>query len=227
MTVFAIGPDTITLVKRTLVLDEDEAQVYDSNRVPARTETRIDKTGCSWAEHPATEEIAGTQVAVIKAVGHLVVDADTETLAATDAVEYRGRLFEMQGPGVRRDDLDGNPDHVRAEAIWADDVSLGEQVVIIPAGGRDLDGNYAATGTAVPVTARAVTAGNTLQRFGAAGSALAADFTVVLDIDTPISDGDWIEVRGHTCRALITAQLSQWQDRNQLVVLARTAGAAN
>lgn len=224
MTVFPIGPDTITVVKRAPVLDEDEAQVYDANRVPARTETRIDKAGCSWAEHPAFEEIAGTQVAVIKAVGHLPVDADTETLAAADAVEFGGRLFEMQGPGVRRDDLEGNPDHVRAEAIWADDVSLGEQVVIIPTGGRNLDGVYAASGTPVPVIARAVTAGNTTQRFGAT-SAIAADFTVVLDIGTAIADGDWIEVRGRTCRALVIEQLSQWQDRQQLVVLARAVGA--
>lgn len=223
--VFDIGPDTVTLVKRTLVLD-DEVQVFDAHGVPARAETRIDKSGCSWAEHPATEEIAGTQIAVIKAVGHLVVDSDTETLAATDAVEFAGRVFEMQGPGVRRDDLEGNPDHVRAEAIWAADVSLGERVVIIPVGGRDLDGNYTAAGTPVPVTARAVTAGNTLQRFGAAGSALTAEFTVVLPIDTVIADGYWIEVRGRQCRALITAQLSQWQDRNELVVLARAAGAA-
>lgn len=224
---FDPGPDTVTLVKRSLTLDEDEAQVFDAHRVPARTETRTDKTGCSWAEHPATEEIAGAQIAVIKAVGHLVVDSDTETLAATDAIEFRGRLFELQGPGVRRDDLDGKPDHVRAEAIWADDVSLGELVVVIPAGGRNLDGVYAASGTPIPVIARAVTAGNTTQRFGASSSAVAADYTVVCDLGTTISDGDWIEVRGRTCRALIIEQLSQWQARNQLVVLARAVGAAS
>lgn len=220
---FDLGPDTVTLVKRAPVLDDGDI-VLDDQLVPARSETRIDKAGCSWAEHPAFEEIAGAQVAVIKAVGHLPVDADTEALAAGDAVEFGDRLFEMQGPGVRRDDLEGNPDHVRAEAIWAADVSLGEQVVIIPAGGRNLDGVYAASGTPVPVIARAVTAGNTTQRFGATSS-IAADFTVVLDIGTAIADGDWIEVRGRTCRALVIEQLSQWQDRQQLVVLARAVGA--
>ncbi len=221
LSLFDPGPDTITLVKRT-----PTAGVFDSHGVPARSETRIDKAGCSWSEHPATEEIAGTQVAVIKAVGHLVVDADTEALAAVDAIEFGGRTFELQGPGVRRDNLDGTSSHVRAEAVWADDVSLGEQVTVIPAGGRDLDGNYTATGAPIPVTARAVTAGNATRRFGATGAVVAADYTVILDLGAPVSDGDWIEVRGRTCRALVSEQLSQWADRQQLVVLARAVEAA-
>lgn len=218
------GPDTVTLVRRTAILDDGDP-IVDSRGVPSRSETLITKAGCSWAEHPATEEIAGAQIAVIKAVGHLVVDSDTEALTAADAVDFRGRRFELQGPGVRRDDLDGNPDHVRVEAIWAEDVSLGEQVTVIPAGGRDLDGNYAATGTPVTLIARAVVAGSAAIRFGAT-SAATADFTVVLDLDAPISDGDWIEVRGRKCRAVIQEQLSQWQARQQLVVLARSVRSA-
>lgn len=219
--IFDPGPDTVTLVRRTPTPDS-----FGAHGVPAMTEVRVDKAGCSWSEHPATEDIAGAQVAVIKAVGHLPVDADTEVLAATDAVEFRGRLFELQGPGIRRDDLDGHPDHVRAEAVWADDVSLGERVVIIPAGGRDLDGNYTASGTPTVVTARAVTAGNQTRRFGASGAVVAADYTVILDLDTTIADGDWLEVRGRTCRVLVGEQLSQWQARQQIVVLARSVQAA-
>lgn len=222
VSIFDPGSDTVTLVRRT-----PDPDSFDGHGVPSVTELRVDKAGCSWSEHPATEDIAGTQVAVIKAVGHLPVDADTEALAATDAVEFRGRLFEMAGPGIRRDDLDGHPDHVRAEAIWADDVSLGERVVIIAAGGRDLDGNYTATGTPTVVVSRAVTAGNQIRRFGAGGAVIAADFTVILDLDTPISDGDWMEVRGRTCRVLVGEQLSQWQARQQLVVLARAVQAAD
>lgn len=227
MGIFDLGSDTVTLVRRTPVLDSAAAPVLDSRGIPATTETRIVKTACSLSQHPATEEIAGTQIAVIKAVGHLVVDADTEALTARDAIEYDGRLFEMQGPAVRRDDLDGNPDHVRAEAVWAADVSIGEKVTVIPAGGRDLDGNYTPAGQPVELIARAVTAGNQTRRFGASGSVVAADFTVVLDLDAPISDGDWIEVRGRTCRVLIGEQLSQWQARNQLVVLAHAAAVSS
>lgn len=219
VSLFDPGPDTVTLVKRRAAPD---GPLFDDHNRPEMAETRIDKTGCSWAQHPAVEEIAGVQVAVIKAVGHLVVDADTETLAAVDAVEYDGRLFEMQGPGIRRDDLDGNPDHVRAEAIWADDVSIGERVTIIAAAARDDDGSYGAAGAPADVTARAVTAGDTTRRFGAAGELVAADFTVVFDLDTQIRGGDTLIVRGRRCRALIQEQLSQWADRNQLVVLAQS-----
>lgn len=228
MALFDLGPDTVTLVKRVPVLDGDNQPVIDARGIPTTTETRITKTACSLAQHPATEEIAGAQIAVIKAVGHLVVDTDTETLSARDAIEYGGRLFEMQGPGIRRDDLDGRPDHVRAEAIWAEDVSIGEQVTIIPAAGRDLDGNYDTPAAPIPVIARAVTAGNTSRRFGGTGETVAADFTVILDPDAPITDRDWIVVRGHQCRALVSERTSQWAARDALIVLAqaRTGGAS-
>lgn len=223
VSIFDIGPDTVTLVRRLPLLDDQDRPVIGAHGLPETVEDRVDKSRCSWSQHPATEEIAGVQIAVIRAVGHLVVDDDTKTLAATDAVEYSGRLFEMQGPGVERVDLDGNPDHVRAEAIWADDVSIGEQVTVIPAGRRDDDGNYAAAGAPVPLVARAVTAGNTTRRFGNAGELVAAEFTVVLDLDAPVTSGDWIVVRGRHCRVLIHEQLSQWTARNQLVVLAQSA----
>lgn len=222
VSMFDLGPDTVTLVKRDPVTDAG-APVVDAWGRPTYTERRITKALCSWAEHPAFEDIAGTQVAVVNAVGHLAVDADTETLTARDAVEFRDRLFEMQGPGVRRDDLEGQPDHVRAEARFCEDVSLGEQVTIIAAGRRTDRGGVEPDGTPVTVIARAVVVGNQRQRFGATGEVIAAAFTVVLDLDTEIRDNDWLIVRGRECRALVGVQLSQWSDRNQLVVLAQSA----
>ncbi|MDO3010034.1 hypothetical protein [Mycobacteroides abscessus] len=219
---FDPGPDTVTLVKRDPVTDAG-APVVDAWGRPTYTERRIPKGRCSWAEHPAFEDIAGTQVAVINAVGHLIVDADTETLTARDAVEFGDRLFEMQGPGVRRDALDGNPSHVRAEARFCEDVSLGEQVTIIAAGRRGDRGTVEPDGDPVTVIARAVLAGNQRQRFGDTGEVIAAAFTVVLDLDVQIRDNDWLIIRGRECRALVGVQLSQWADRNQLVVLAQSA----
>lgn len=216
------GPDTVTLVKRDPVTDAG-APVVDAWGRPTYTERRIPKGRCSWAEHPAFEDIAGTQVAVINAVGHLIVDADTETLTARDAVEFGDRLFEMQGPGVRRDALDGNPSHVRAEARFCEDVSLGEQVTIIAAGRRGDRGTVEPDGDPVTVIARAVLVGNQRQRFGDTGEVIAAAFTVVLDLDVQIRDNDWLIIRGRECRALVGVQLSQWADRNQLVVLAQSA----
>ncbi|WP_236741620.1 hypothetical protein [Mycobacteroides abscessus] len=216
---FDPGPDTVTLVKRDPVTDAG-APVVDAWGRPTYTERRIPKGRCSWAEHPAFEDIAGTQVAVVNAVGHLIVDADTETLTARDAVEFGDRLFEMQGPGVRRVDLDGNPSHVRAEARFCEDVSLGEQVTIIAAGRRGDRGTVEPDGDPVTVIARAVLVGNQRQRFGDTGEVIAAEFTVVLDLDMQIRDNDWLIIRGRECRALVGVQLSQWADRNQLVVLA-------
>ncbi|SIF34260.1 Uncharacterised protein [Mycobacteroides abscessus subsp. abscessus] len=222
VSMFDPGPDTVTLVKRDPVTDAG-APVVDAWGRPTYTERRIPKGRCSWAEHPAFEDIAGTQVAVINAVGHLIVDADTETLTARDAVEFGDRLFEMQGPGVRRDALDGNPSHVRAEARFCEDVSLGEQVTIIAAGRRGDRGTVEPDGDPVTVIARAVLAGNQRQRFGDTGEVIAAAFTVVLDLDIQIRDNDWLIIRGRECRALVGVQLSQWADRNQLVVLAQSA----
>lgn len=222
VSMFDPGPDTVTLVKRDPVTDAG-APVVDAWGRPTYTERRIPKGRCSWAEHPAFEDIAGTQVAVINAVGHLIVDADTETLTARDAVEFGDRLFEMQGPGVRRDALDGNPSHVRAEARFCEDVSLGEQVTIIAAGRRGDRGTVEPDGEPVTVIARAVLVGNQRQRFGDTGEVIAAAFTVVLDLDTQIRDRDWLIIRGRECRALVGVQLSQWADRNQLVVLAQSA----
>lgn len=219
---FDIGPDTVTLVKRDPVMNAG-TPVVDGWGRPTYTERRIAKDRCSWAEHPAFEEIAGTQLAVINAVGHLVVDADTESLTAGDAVEFGTRLFEMQGPGVRRDDLDGNPDHVRAEGRFCDDVSLGEQVTIIAAGRRTDRGAIEPDGAPVTVIARAVTVGDQRRRFGATGEVITAAFTVVFDLDTQVRDGDWLIVRGRECRALVGAQMSQWAERNELVVLAKSA----
>ncbi|SKS52498.1 Uncharacterised protein [Mycobacteroides abscessus subsp. bolletii] len=219
VSMFDPGPDTVTLVKRDPVTDAG-APVVDAWGRPTYTERRIPKVRCSWAEHPAFEDIAGTQVAVVNAVGHLIVDADTETLTARDAVEFGDRLFEMQGPGVRRNDLDGNPSHVRAEARFCEDVSLGEQVTIIAAGRRGDRGTVEPDGDPVTVIARAVMVGNQRQRFGDTGEVIAAAFTVVLDLDMQIRDRDWLIIRGRECRALVGVQLSQWADRNQLVVLA-------
>lgn len=221
VSMFDPGPDTVTLVKRDPVTDAG-APVFDTWGRPTYTERRIPKDRCSWAEHPAFEDIAGTQVAVVNAVGHLIVDADTETLTARDAVEFGDRLFEMQGPGVRRVDLDGNPSHVRAEARFCEDVSLGEQVTIIAAGRRGDRGTVEPDGDPVTVIARAVLVGNQRQRFGATGEVIAAAFTVVLDLDMQIRDNDWLIIRGRECRALVGVQLSQWADRNQLVVLAQS-----
>lgn len=218
---FDIGPDTVTLVKRVPVLDGDNNPVVDGWGIPTTTDELITKDLCSFVEAAGTEEIAGTAVAVINGTAALVVDDDTRGLTARDAIRFRDRTFELISPGVQHDDLLGNASHVRAEARWAEDVSIGERVVWVAAGARDDRGNVAADAAPVELISRAVLAGNQTRRFGGVGEVISADFTVVLDLDAGVSDGDWLIIRGRECLALVGRQESQWQDRRQLVVLAQ------
>lgn len=213
---FKLGPDTVELIKRT-----PTGAVVDGR--PEQTETVIEKQNCSAREVNGREEAAGSTIAVLDLDCHLPVDADTVALAPGDAIRHRGRLFELQTPGVQHDDANGAPSHVRAVGRWAAEAGVGEAVTIIPAGGRNDDGTYQPDGAPVEVIARAVLEGNQSQRFGAGGETLEARFTVVLDPDVAITDGDWIIVRGFDCRALVALTESQWAERRELVVLAQYA----
>ncbi|QEA10777.1 head-tail connector [Mycobacterium phage Weirdo19] len=214
-----LGPDTVELVIREPV-DPPAIDVWGR---PVMTERTVTKTGASWTVTSGTEEVAGSTIAVLNATGALPVDDDTENLQASAAVRHRGRLFELTTPGVRHDDGLGRPSHVRVFAMWAEDMSLGEQVIVVPAGQRR-DGMVEPDGEPIPVIARAVTPGNASIKFGATGPSVAADYTVVLDLDVPVRDGDWLIVRGRECRALIERQESQWAERRELVVLAQYRG---
>ncbi len=215
----SLGPDTVELVIR----EPADPPALDTWGRPVRTERTVTKTGASWMVTSGTEEVAGATIAVLNATGALPVDADTEALDATAAVRHRGRLFELTTPGVRQDDGLGRPSHVRVYAMWAEDMSLGEEVTVVPAGRRH-DGIVDPDGAPIPLIARAVTPGNASIKFGATGPSVAADYTVVLDVDAPVADGDWIIVRGRECRALIERQESQWSERRELVVLAQYRG---
>lgn len=220
---FPLGPDTVELVKRT-----PTGAVDPDTGLPVQDETVIEKTQCSAREESGREEgtgsslSAGSTIAVLDLDCHLPVDADTVALAPGDAIRHRGRLFELQTPGVQHDDASGVPSHVRAVGRWNAEVSLGEQVTIIAAGVRNDDGTYEPDGAPFDALARSVEAGASTQRFGE-GVDLEAAFTVTLDLGTPIKTGDWIIVRGLECRAVVTRQESQWAERRELVVLAQSA----
>lgn len=225
-----LGPDTVELTIRTPVLDNDGRPVLDAHRRPTRAERTVPKARCSVRVNDGTEELAGATVAVLRLRALLPVDDDTTALQSTDAVRFNDRLYELTMPGVRHDWLGGDASHVRITGIWSQDVSLGEQVVVIPAGARNDHGDYADDGNPIPLIARAVLTGTQTLRFGqggpqqipvTGGSMLARDYTVILDVDAPISDGDWIVVRGDECRALIGEQQTKWVERRQLVVHAQ------
>lgn len=218
---FRLGPDTVELIKRT-----PTGVIIDGR--PEQTETVIELSECSAREVNGREEIDGSTIAVLDLDCHLPVTAETVTLAPGDAIRHRGRLFELQTPGVQHDDANGAASHVRAVGRWAAEAgeATHEAVTIIAAGRRLDDGTYEPDGAPVEVLARAVLEGNQAQRFGAAGETLEARFTVLLDPDVEIRDGDWIVVRGLDCRALVALTESQWTERRELVVLAQSARGA-
>ena len=233
-----LGPDTVELVIREAVLNEQGAPQtdtfghpsmgvgqpeLDSWGRPVRTERTVTKAGCSWQVSGGTEELGDATIATLEARGALPVDADTQALDSTAAVRHGGRLFELTTPAVTHVDGFGRPSHVRVYARWADNVSLGEQVVLVPAGRRH-DGIVDPDGAPVPLIARAVIEGNARVQLGAAEASVEADYTVVLDLGVTIRDGDWLIVRGHECRVLVDRQESQWAARRQLVVLAQYRG---
>ncbi|ORA24950.1 hypothetical protein BST13_33520 [Mycobacterium aquaticum] len=217
-----LGPDTVELVIR----EPADPPALDRWGRPVLTERTVTKTDASWQVTGGTEELAGATIATLEARGALPVDDDTKALESTAAVRHEGRLFELTTPGVTHYDDFGRASHVRVFGRWAADVSLGEQVVVVPAGRRH-DGIVEPDGDPIPLTARAVLPGDARVRFGGTGPSVEADFTVVLDLDAldaPIRDGDWLIVRDRECRALVKRQESQWVERRQLVVLAEFHG---
>lgn len=232
-----LGPDTVDLVIRTPLTGAGGQPVLDQWGRPRRDEQTATRQRCSVQVNDGTEEILGTTIAVLKLRALLPYDATTEALSAGDAVMFGGRRFELSMPGVRHDYLEGDPSHVRIAGVWAQDVSIGEQVTVIPAGRRRDDGTFEDDGDPVDVIAKAVFAGSSAAlplvpsqqgvKFGGAGEARAADFTVILDPDTAIADGDWIVVRGRECRATVQRRDSDEPARRVLVVLAQyRAGGA-
>lgn len=215
----SLGPDTIELVIREPAVPA----ALDAWGRPVLVERTVTKAECSWQVTGGTEELGGATIATLEAKGALPIDTDTEALTATAAVRHGGRLFELTTPGVTHVDGLGRPSHVRVYGRWAADVSLGEQVIVVPAGRRH-DGIVDPDGAPVPLIARGVAVGDARIKFGSQGPTIAADYTVVLDVDAPVADGDWLIVRGRECRAIVARQESQWAERRELVVLAQYRG---
>lgn len=227
-----IGPDTVTLVFR------DPAAGVDRFGRPNVTERLVVKgpgatpptpgNAFLFDKRPTEERDAEGSVADIRRAGaRLYPDADTLALKATDAIIAGGLKYELSGPAVPEADLDGRVDHVHIQCERIYSSGRGEDVTITPAGHRDDDGHVAPDGVPFVVTAYLVTPGNTTAKYGASGELVEADFTVVLPIDTPLADDDWVTVRGKPGRARIQTNLPQFADYQRLVVLVNTkAGGA-
>lgn len=85
-----------------------------------------------------------------------------------------------------------------------------EQVTVIPQSSIDDDGNPGTSGDPILLEAFAVAPGNTTLQFGESGEVDAADFTVYLDVDAPVSDDDLMQVRGRTCSVRVQEWIDPW-----------------
>lgn len=231
-----LGPDTVTLIFRDRVLDDDDQQTYGADGRPVLVDRRVDKAGVKFTITKVDEDdsVTGTAASseppavVYEAKCALPVDQDCMALAAKDAIEHDGKVFEMSGGArVKRTLIDQLPHHVRAFCTRVEQSgSVTETVVVTPRGGQDDDGRRLPDGDPVQLVALSVETGNTSARYGVQGTVEIADFTVVLATGSPVNDGDWIRVRGRDCLARVSREFSQHADRNQVIVLAqaRTGG---
>lgn len=223
-----LGPEAVTLVFRDPVLDGGGFPVLDVYGIPTFDDRLVDKADCSFIAEQSEQE-PGALFAVYTAKICLPFDTDTLALTSKDAVRGPdGKLYELQGDAEPKNFPNGVASHVRVHALSYVFAGAGERVTITPHFTRDDDGVEAPpAGDPLIVIARGVTAGNTAERFGASGAEDEADFTVALDLGTPIEDGDLIRVRGRNCRARVQLQQSQHPARRMLIVLCKsiTGGA--
>lgn len=89
-------------------------------------------------------------------------------------------------------------------------------------GGYDNKGNPLPTGTPVTIPTLGIAPGNTAQEFSTGGDLDSVEFTVYLELDSPINDNDLITVRGKECRARVQEWRSPYTNRGGLVVLAES-----
>lgn len=103
---------------------------------------------------------------------------------------------------------------------------MAETVTVTPTGGDryNSDGDPIAPGEPVTLVPIEVAPGNSLLTYGIGGDLDDVQFTVYLELGSPIANNDIIEVRGRECRA----RVALWDSSGYggLAVLARSTTGA-
>jgi hypothetical protein len=219
MTATYIGPDTVDLVFR------DPAAGVDEHGRPNTTERVVPKGNSCLTVTTAIESRQDGTVVIYNAKAALPVDPDTVALKSTDAIRGDGKTFDLSGDAVvKRHLLTDEESHVRVFAMLeVPTLETGELVLIQPKAGRDDSGQPKPDpGPQRETIARGVYPGNTAKRLGFGGELDAADFTVVLDVDDPIRDGDVMTLRGRRGYVRVAKKLESWADASTKVVMVRS-----
>lgn len=217
-----IGPDTVDLVIR------EPAPGVDANGQPNRTERIVPKgNSCvTVVDRPlrgAPIDAGNAAVKVFHAKIALPADDDTAALTDMDAVAHDGRVYELSNDAVIKRTLRGAADHVRVFGSHEEPADTNrEAVTITPRFGRDDSGTPRADGDPVTVFARGINPGNTTLTYGVSGAVDEVDFTIALDPDVVIKNGDAVTVRGRTGHARVEKYLEEWANRDQIVVTVRS-----
>ncbi|OKH70814.1 hypothetical protein EB72_24785 [Mycobacterium sp. SWH-M1] len=97
---------------------------------------------------------------------------------------------------------------------------MAESVTVTPGGHYDGKGKWIQGGSPVSVTTLGIAPGNTTLAVGQGGDSDTVEFTVYLELGSPISDDDLITVRGKQCKVRVQEWRSPQTNRGGLVVLA-------
>ena len=100
---------------------------------------------------------------------------------------------------------------------------MAETVTVTSQTGYDSNANPIPPGGSVTLPALGIAPGNTTQSFVQGGEAEDAEFTVYLELGSPINDDDEINVRGVPCRARTKKWISPWTGRGGIEVLCKSA----
>lgn len=223
-----LGPDTVQLVLRSYITGQ-----FNEYNQPAYTEASIDKTGClitvgdgstvstnvAAAVGIGAADTAKGSVQVFVMKGVLPIDDDTRLLTGNDGLIHDGILYELNRPPSTKTFHDGSPSHFRVFGSSMDDtMKNAERVTVQPRGGRDDDGQPKPDGQPFDVTAYAVSQDKSDIRFWSSGSLDTAEFMVALPVTVPISDNDYVTVRGRQGYARVRADMERWENRNLKMV---------
>lgn len=101
---------------------------------------------------------------------------------------------------------------------------MAETVTVTPSGGDryDSDGNPLPGGSPVTLPTLGIAPGNSELRYGVGGDLDDVQFTVYMELGSPVADDDEITVRGKQCRARVQEWRSPRTNRGGLVILARS-----